>query len=213
MAKQIEIPSTDGATYLLPTSSIMMIDNQNGTNVVYAHGTLITLSSIADLVSAANEGGVEQLQVSTVRVNDSVQTRTIPMSFPINLFSVNNSTLSGSNAVIIYRGVMYYVLETMTSILAAIDAGGGGTPTLDDVMAEGATLTANRSIVADTSKELSVVLPNADVLFNAGPNGSQLLQASLVSLKEGGVIRMVDTATQAVMNAVITNGAWVISAD
>jgi hypothetical protein len=213
MAKQFTVQSTDGVGYLLPSSSVMMINNGNGTNVVYANGVLVSLTVLSDLVDLANTGGTEQVSATTIRVNESIQTSPIPMSFPVNGFTVNESTLSGSNAVILYAGTRYYVSETQAALLEIANSGATSTPTLDDVMAEGSTLTSNRSIVVDTVKELSIINAEATTLFNAGPAGTTLAEAVLVQFAAGGSFRMVDTATEAVMNVVITNGAFVITGD
>jgi hypothetical protein len=148
MAKQFAA-SVNGVEYLFPSGGVMLVASGDVSTIQFQGKAYPTASPIEDVVALANTGGTEQVQLTVLRVNDSVQTNAIQMSFPVNGFTVNDSTLSGSSAVVNFEGTRYYVVETQEEIETAANTGGGssGTPTLDEVLAEGATLTENRTVI------------------------------------------------------------------
>jgi len=125
MAKQFSV-IVSGNEYLFPSCSVMITELSSGSRINFYGSIFDTSSSISDLVALANDGGTEQIQLTVLRVNSSVQTNSIQMSFPVNNIIVNDSNLSGSNSVITFNGIKYYVSETQSAILSSANTSSGG---------------------------------------------------------------------------------------
>jgi len=125
MAKQFEA-TIGGTSILFPSSQVRMFDNSGIASIDYGGVTNNAEETLEDLVALCNDGGTEQVQVSVLRVNQGVQTNPISMSFPASSLNIYPSSVSGSNAVIIFLGSKYYVSETPSEIETAANAGGGG---------------------------------------------------------------------------------------
>lgn len=232
MAKQFSV-TINGSEVVLSSDSVMMVSTGASATSIFLRnngGVLYSTSPIGTLLALANTGGTEQVQVTTIRVNDSNQISTIQMAFPVSSITVSPSTVSGSNSVILYQGARYYVSETPAAILEAANAGGGGgTPTLQEVLTEGSILTGNNTIdtdgnyfevLVDTNNKFKVTNTGSTLTGNlAVANGGinmgtgSITDISAIQFNAGGQIQMIDTATSALMNVVITNGVFVITED
>lgn len=165
MAKQFSAV-VSGNEYLFPSGNVMMTDI-NGTALISFNGSPYNSSStIEALVALANTGGTEQVQVSVLRVNDSLQVSAIQMSFPVSNITVNDSVLSNSNAVIVYNKVKYYVSETQASILSSANTGGGGSVSIPaTAYASNAEALADGLVAGDLYKSAVIVNGSRQILI------------------------------------------------
>lgn len=125
MAKQFSA-IVNNNEYLFPSGGVMVIDKNGAASIQFNGIILNTSSTIEELVALANAGSTEQVQVSVLRVNDSIQVSAIQMSFPVNNITVNDSAISNSNSVISYNGIKYYVSETQSAILSTANTSSSG---------------------------------------------------------------------------------------
>lgn len=124
MAKQF-LATINGNLLSFPSGEVRMV-LVNGVAVIDFNGANYNSNAtLGALIDLANSGGTEQVQATILRVDDGRQTHPVYMSFPASKIQIENSTLSGSNSVINYNGVMYYAVETKAALVSAANTGGG----------------------------------------------------------------------------------------